>query len=379
MTITDSPANYDSVHDDLIYTVFDAHSTDPVTYPNYKYILDIYVNGVMIARLRKVPNPDTNIGVFNIAQVVRSYLLATFTPTDNLQSFELGVDKFYVELAVHIGEEYSFTSFYNLVTSSTIKVYNNYNQRPGDNTLFLFADNVISNTPTTVKVYPGQEFAFIGWLPTTTTPVNVDVTTSLSGSYSTTVTPSAAFYAQILNLSPAALNTASPGLITAADVWYDVTIEDATYRFYLVCEPKYEVFDVHFLNRYGSYDSKLFNKVSRKTLNIQKSSFGVLPYTVDSSGIVAYSNGVVYNESQHTYASQYTEKLTLNSDILTDNEYSWLSDLIVSSQVFVNVDGYLMPCNITDNNYEPKKRVNDQLTNLVINIEFGRTQNAQFR
>lgn len=379
MTITDSPANYDSVHDDLIYTVFDTHAEDPVTYPNYKYIAQIYVNGDLIATLRKVPNPVTNIGIFNIAQAVRSYLMATFTPTSNLQSFELGVDQFYIELQVKFGEEYSYTSTYEIVSSATIKVYNNYNTRPGNNTLFLFADNVISNVPTTIKVYPGQEFAFIGWLPTTTGAIDIDVTTSLGGTYSTSVTPSAAFNAQILNVAPAALNAASPGLITSADVWYDVDIEDATYRVYLVCEPKYEVFDIHFLNQYGSYDSKLFNKVSRKVYNIQKSSFGVLPYTVDSTGVVSYSNGSVYNESQHTYASLYTEKLTLNSDILTDSEYQWLYEMIVSTQVFVNVDGYLTPCNITDNNYEPKKRINDQLTNLVINIEFGSALNAQYR
>lgn len=379
MTITFSPSDYDSVHDDLIYTVFDAHAEDPDTYPNYKYILDIYVNGVMIARLRKVPNPDTNIGVFNIAQAVRSYLMATFTPTSSIQSFQLGVSKFYVELQVKVGEEYSYTSYFDLVTGSTIKVYNNYNDRPGNNTLSTFADSVISNAPLTQTVYPDQEFAFIGYLPTTTAPIDIVVTTSTGGSYSTTVTPSAAFYAQILNLSPDTLNTASPGLITDADDWYDVEINDETYRFYLVCEPRFEPFDIHFLNQYGSYDSKVFNKVSRKVLNIQKSSFGVQPYTVDSSGIVSYQTGAVRNESQHTYASQYSDKLILNSDILTDAEYTWLADLMVSTQVFINIDGVLTPCNITDTNYEPKKRINDQLTNLVINIEFGSNLNAQFR
>lgn len=379
MTITFQPSDYDSVHDALIYTVFDAHAEDPVTYPNYKYILDIYVNGVMIARLRKVPNPETNIGIFDIGQIVRSYVMAQFTPTISVQSFELGVSTFYIELQAKIGEEYNYTSTYDIEESDTAKVYNSYNNKPGNNTLSSFADSVISNAPHTLKVYPDQEFAFLGYLPTTTGAIDIDVTTSTGGSYSGTVTPSAAFYAQILNLSPDALNAASPGLITDFDTWYEVQIEDETYRFNIVCEPKYEVFDIHFLNQFGSYDTKVFNKVSRKVFNIQKSSFGVLPYTIDSSGNVAYSNGFVRNETQHTYASQYTEKLMLNSDLLTDAEYAWLSELLVSTQVFINLDGELVPCNITDNNYEPKKRVNDQLTNLLINIEFGSQLNAQYR
>lgn len=135
MTVTFEPSDYDSVHDALIYTVFDAHAEDPGTYPNYKYIAQIYVNSVLIATLRKVPNPDTNIGVFDIGQAVRSYLMAVFTPTSNIQSFELGVSQFYISLQVKFGEESNYTSTYDIVNSDTVKVYNNYNNKTGNNIL----------------------------------------------------------------------------------------------------------------------------------------------------------------------------------------------------------------------------------------------------
>lgn len=377
MTITFQPSNYDSVHDDLLYTVYDAHAEDPGTYPNYKYIAQVYVNGDLIATLRKVPNPDTNIGIFNIGTVVRSYLMAVFAPTVAIHSFDMGENQFYIALQVQFGEEYDYTSYYDLEESDTIGVFNNYNKKPGENLLSEYADNIISNAPTTLKVYFDQNYSFLGYLATTLDPVPYTITTSTGGSDSGNITPTDA--GVILNFSPAAINDAFTGLITAADSWYDVTIDEVTYRFLIVCEPKYDVYDIHFLNQFGAYDTKVFNKVSRKVLSIQKSSFGVLPYTVDSSGIVSYSNGAVRNESQHTYASQYSDKLILNSDILTDAEYEWLQDLIVSTQVFINIDGELVPCNISDNNYEPRKRVNDSLTNLVINVEFGRTLNAQYR
>ncbi len=71
--------------------------------------------------------------------------------------------------------------------------------------------------------------------------------------------------------------------------------------------------------------------------------------------------------------------MTLNSDLLTDAEYIWLQDLILSPMVYIEDSGYFFPCVITDNDYEPKKYINDDLSNLVINIEFGKQQNAQYR
>jgi hypothetical protein len=41
--------------------------------------------------------------------------------------------------------------------------------------------------------------------------------------------------------------------------------------------------------------------------------------------------------------------------------------------------GYFIPISITGNNYEYRKSINDKLTNLTINIEFGDQFNAQYR
>jgi hypothetical protein len=53
------------------------------------------------------------------------------------------------------------------------------------------------------------------------------------------------------------------------------------------------------------------------------------------------------------------------------------SDLILSPMVFIEDGGYFFPCVISDSNYEPKKFINDDLTNLTMNVEFGKQLNAQ--
>jgi hypothetical protein len=71
--------------------------------------------------------------------------------------------------------------------------------------------------------------------------------------------------------------------------------------------------------------------------------------------------------------------MVLNSDLLPDAEYIWLEELILSPLAYIQIDDYFYPIKITDNNYEPKKHVNDDLTNLTLNIEFGDRFNTQYR
>jgi len=380
MTITYYPPALASVHDDLVFTVTDPHTADPVTYPNYKFIADVYVNGAQVARLKKAPNPTTLVGVFDVAPVVRNYLQAIFAPTAALQSFELGQGQFYVDLQVRFGEEYGFTSFYNLADSTTQKVYNNYNRQlfGDDSSLEGKPDNVITNMPF-ASVFLNQDYSFISYFPTTTSGVTVDITPDNGSLFSTSITPSTAYFGQVLNVAPNIINALSAGKINAGTSYYTVSIGGESYRYNIICEPLYEMFELHWLNQYGGYDSKLFTKVSRNTVNVQRSSFGVLPYTVDGSGAVSYYTGDVYNETVRNYANQFTEKLTLNSNFLTDAEYEWLYDLLVSTQVFIYMNGFFKSVVITDNNYEIKKRVNDNLTNLTLTIDMGKQMNAQYR
>jgi hypothetical protein len=223
-------------------------------------------------------------------------------------------------------------------------------------------------------VQPGSVYRFVVDALDTTDPV-----TSIDIADNTPVTGNTAL--QVLNVSPGLINTLTPGFIDSATEYYTVQIGlTSLFRFDLACEARYEVYRVHFLNKFGGFETRNFSKVSRNKIEINKSSFGKLPYTIDASGnVVYYNSNNVYNETTSVYASQYGEGLTLNTDILTDDEYTWLGDLILSPLVYVEREGYFLPANITDTNYEFKKQVNDKLTNLTIEIKFGDQFNAQYR
>ena len=109
ITIQATPPAYSSVHGDLIYTVAEVvHTADPITYPNYKFIGDVYINSTLVARIKKVPDPVTKIGIFNVGQVVRNYIATTFNPTANsLVAQSLSLGQFNLSVTMKFGEEYA--------------------------------------------------------------------------------------------------------------------------------------------------------------------------------------------------------------------------------------------------------------------------------
>lgn len=411
ITIQHAPGTYYSVHGDILFVVCDiVKASDPDTYPDYRYICDVYVGSEMVARLKAYPKPDNKMGVFNIANIIRNYVGAVFNPVSLvLRAQEMGSEEFNIDATMKFGEEYGFTLYSNITVDSERKYFNNYNGRLLSQATSLISKvnkplslrpyhTVIDFLPTSAgtPVYTGNKNNFVPFLPNSTDDVTLRIKSYTEGdvlidSKDATYIPSAANTLQLYNLSPAAINAAFPGLVNPAVASYytvqfvsdAIAIEDIM-RFNLVCEPKYEVFTLHFLNRFGGFESRDFTKVSRKTIDVEKQEFGKLGYVLDSSGIVTTKNeNNVLHDTRSVYSTQFKEKMVLNTDILTDDEYTWLGDLILSPMVYIEiVEGgvtYFVPCSIVSNNYEFKKVINDQLTNLTINIEFGDQFNAQYR
>lgn len=385
LTVAFTPPAYSSFNEDLIYTTKSDKTADPSTYPNFKFIGDVYIGGLLVARLKKDPNPTTGVGVFNIGQVVRSYIQTLFNPTfGQLVMQVLGNQLFNLSVQMKFGESYNFTDFLNVTIDSMRPFFNSYNARGGafNSSLAQVLDKVASNRSTFCQAILSQRFNLIPYFPTSTSSIPITITPAGGGiPYSTTIPVTSAYDMQIINLAPANLNAVQPGTITANTKHYDVVIGSQSYRFYVICEATYTPYMIHFLSKYGGFESKSFNKVSRYSIAITRTTFGKYPYTIGSDGVAQEATtNRVYNELSSTYASQYTESKVFNTDFLNDQDYSWLSDLMVSSMIYLEEpNGDFFPVVITDSNYDIKKNVNDGLTNLTLTVSYGATLNAQYR
>ena len=408
ITIQNSPSTYYSVHGDIIFTVSDVvKANDPVLYPDYQYVCDIYVASTLVARLKSYPNPTNKIGVFSVGDVLRNYITTSFNPTSAIRAQEMGVNEFNLVATMKFGEEYNFTLYTNITVDSARTYYNHYNSRllGVNSNLAGLVDRPLTNRTVYTAlsagnigypVYTSNKNNYVPFLPTDTSSITLRIKSfDKLGNQLTTqdqaYSPAAANTLQLYNLSPTVINAAYPATIGSTAHYYTVQflsnniLLDRIIKFDLVCEPRFTVYTLHFLNQYGGFESRDFTKVSRKTIDIERQEFGKLGYIMDSSGVITYKNSNnVYNDNRTVFSTSFKEKMVLNTDIMTDSEYVWLADLILSPMVYIELQdsslvNYFVPCSIVSNNYEFRKSINDKMTNITLNIEFGDRFSTQFR
>jgi hypothetical protein len=389
IVLNTTPGSYQSAHGDILFAAYEAtKATDPGTYPNYKYVCDVYINAVLVSRLKTFPEPTYLRGVFNIGSVVRNYLSHQLNPASGINAQEFGAGEFKIDVICKFGEEYNGVLYTDLTTDSTRTYYNHYNGRlVGDDTILdSYLDLALTNRPAAIDIDLNATNHFIPYFPSTTASLNVVIKTydygnTLITTQTDSFSASSAKYLMLFNAGPAAINSVHTNLINSGVKYYTVKIgATSIYQFNVNSNCKYTTYTLHFLNKFGGYESYDFNKVSRKTVSIDKKDFGKLPYVIDASGGLNYktSNGVLY-EDRSTYASQFIEKLKLNSDWVNDGTYTWLTDLMLSPVTYIQQGNYLVPVVIGMTDYEQKKVVNDRLTNIELNIEYGNRLNAQYR
>lgn len=388
MVLNNYPADYSSLNGDLIYTVYDSTKvSDPVTYVGYQYVCDVYVGGTQIARLKAAPNPVNGRGIFNIGRAVRNYLAFQFNPTASaFKVQEFGDTEFRLSVQCKFGEDYGGTTYTNIITDSSRKFYNHYNGRltSADTILPSYLDKLGTNAPATRYVGYGKR-CFMPYVSTTTGTVAVIATAynaagSSTGSYTGTLSVTA-YNISIVDIGGLGINAlAGSSLITASTAYYTVSINGYVTTVYVYCEPKFTPYSIHFLNKLGGFESFDFRKLSRKTLEFEKKTYQQQSYRIDSSGVSSIrTSGNVMYDADTVYAVNYSEKMKLYADITTDAQYQWLSELVLSPVVYFDDSSYLVPVTITDTSYEFKKYINDKITSLMINIDFGKKLNTQFR
>lgn len=383
MTFESTPPAFSSVNDNLVYVVYDSNAADPVTYPNYKYIGELWVDGTKVFTKRIFPHPDSNRGIFDFGSVVREYVIGVLNPIGaGIDAQELGLGEFNTTVVIKIREEYGGTVGAVVLTDSSRTFFNHYNGRYNNFTLLApYSAKPLSTRPVAINLRFAHDNYFIPYFSETTTPFDV-VIAGGTALRTKSITPTAVNTMQLINISPGAVNASYPGNFTTATESYTVAVGGVTYTVKIVCAGFYANYLIHFMNKFGGFESMLFNKVSRKMFDVEKKNWQQLPYRVDGSGVVTVKGGEggnIMHAQQSTFASRFKEKLKLSTDLLTDAEYQWLGQLIFSPFIYLEENGTLYPVLLTDTNYELKEQIVDSLTNLNINIEFGTSYKTQFR
>ena len=399
------PSGEPTVQDSL-WHVFSSNLTGQT---NFKYVVDIYVGGVQQVRVKLYPEPSNGKAYFDAGPIVRNTMTYEWlTPKEEVlvtepnASGEIGQTYQY-----RLGEEYTGTVYANLA-SGNVTAYNwsapLFKRKVSDTTTY---DEVFfTNRPKTIKASIGDNI-YIGAKDVGNFIFN---TYDFGNNYVTGVPVSLSgnkTYAQ-LNIGSVALNKVADVIGSgtkyyqipiAQSQYYDRVIQDGgtceglqcfnealaelgeseAWQVDLICNPKYDSFNLHFLNHLGVYDTAKFNLVSRLTMDVTRKGFEKRDYSLGSNAVSYYDTNNKYVSSKINYLNQKDYSYRLTMDAPTDAEYEWLAELVDSPQIYMEVEGYYYPVSLKATNYEFSKYVNNRLRVFEVDVEMNQTRYSQLR
>lgn len=138
----------------------------------------------------------------------------------------------------------------------------------------------------------------------------------------------------------------------------------------------YDKVRVAFLNRAGGFDYFNFTLDSKRSISVSR---------IEYEKVLAY-NYSIGDRGKTILAQKAEPKMTITSNWLTEKESAWLEELITSPEVYVlgnssalntAATGYKLPIVITDNSYEVKTYLRNQVFNLILNFKYAYDLNLQ--
>jgi len=143
---------------------------------------------------------------------------------------------------------------------------------------------------------------------------------------------------------------------------------------------RYEKYRLHFLNELGGFDSFNFIARSQKTSTAKRKSYTKAENVIVTAGLT-YSHEDL---GSMDYYVRSTDKIKLRSEFLTDEENTWLKELIDSPNVLwetTDTDGNVVffSVKVTSNNWTRKEILLDKTFTLELDIEVSLQNTRQRR
>ena len=146
----------------------------------------------------------------------------------------------------------------------------------------------------------------------------------------------------------------------------------------------YEPIRLAWLNQWGAWDYYTFTMKSAKTTSTKGSTYQQLEGTWNDS--IYQVNG--FKGGKKSFRVNATEKISMNTDFVSEAESEWFEDLINSPEVYI-LDGYQFqpadpafnqyatPVRLTTSSYTKKTVANDKLMQYTFEVEKSKTLRTQ--
>ena len=355
-----------------------------------KYVFDVYTNGNQLIRAKVYPNPTNGRGYFDAHRIIQNEIkFDWFTPTAN-NSYLISPDnsgQSSLEYQIKVGEEVSGTTTLNMA-SGNIRVYNYIPKVFNRKVNRSEQNNWTTNRPFSASVGKNDKF-LIGirhngtkiylrtdaWNPTTNA---YDITCiDLVGNQAPSDGGLVRKFTQLDIGFNSISNLVSQPCFnfnnnTYLDVKFYTNLTDVqAFRLYYDCDERYTHINLYFINAYGMFDTARFKLVNRLSMTTERKMYEKNDFRYNTTSVEYYNAKNVYNETKINFGSVSNWIYKLTMDYPTDAEYQWLWELIVSPQVYAEIEGMYYPVTIKNTNYDYNEVKWAGLKTLEIEIELN--------
>jgi hypothetical protein len=148
-------------------------------------------------------------------------------------------------------------------------------------------------------------------------------------------------------------------------------------RYEIICEPKYNVIDCLFINKWGCWDSFSFIKKSMQKLAITSSQYKRSVGFVDRGPLGTSTPKYSYSLTDHQkvqYNKNGIKSITVNTGFVDESFNLLLEEMMLSERVYLIIDDVVEPVVLNTQNVDFKTSVNDKLINYEVGFEFAYNQ-----
>ena len=372
-TITTTPQQPTPAANKAIYVV----SGTLIAEPNYRYVADIkQQSGALLARLKCDKLPSTNEGFFNVSDIVKTLIVpAKPNPVAGWQDAAIAA-----RYTATFMEEYGTppvvaTGVTTIASGIVWKAYFNQQAIPNTSTYLGIEDvmgKLLSNRPAAYDMRSDQN-EFITALKDSAVEFAAEIFYP-TRSFAVVGTLTDAMLSASFNMGPAGLLALTSGQTSdglAGNVGFpnvgqsyvvEISLGENTFGYTITINDcvNYPQQLVYFRNALGGVDSYNFKMKNRKAIGAERSTYN--------------RNSDVYGTTvfDSIWQTQYTERVDLNSDWLTDAEFVWLQEMFLTSELWVLQNGVLIEAVMIPTEYRLNTRQVDKLNqiNFAINIAY---------
>jgi hypothetical protein len=146
----------------------------------------------------------------------------------------------------------------------------------------------------------------------------------------------------------------------------------------------YEPIRLTWLNQWGAWDYYTFNMKSIKNISTKGSTYQQLEGTWNESSYKLDG----FRGGKKAFRVNATEKITMNTDFVSETESEWFEELINSPEVYILkgfgetvsvalLNNYVTPVRLTTSSYTKKTVANDKLMQYTFEVEKSKTLRTQ--